>query len=181
MIKNTITFFCSGKTNLKEEYNENITKLIKKIDINKTSIAYGGGRVGLMGIVRDTFIAMNGTIISSNMRIFKEEDIEDDYLFDNIDQRQKKLVELGDAYVILPGGFGTLFELFEVITKNQIGEASKPIFIYNYNNVYDNLVLLIEKLIEEKFIKNNFANYKIEFFTNYDDLAERINNLDTTI
>ena len=176
-MKTTITFFLSGKPNLKEEYNENITNLIKKININKTSIAYGGGSVGLMGIVRNTFISMKGTIISSNMRIFKEENIEDDYLFDNIDLRQKKLVELGDAYVILPGGFGTLFELFEVITKNQIGEASKPIFIYNYNNVYDNLVLLIEKLTEEKFIKHNFANYKIEFFTNHEELADRINNL----
>ena len=115
------------------------------------------------------------------MRIFKEEGIEDDYLFDNIDQRQKKLVELGDAYVILPGGFGTLFELFEVITKNQIGEASKPILIYNYNNIYDNLVLLIEKLMEEKFIKHDFANYKIEIYTNYEELADRINNLHTAI
>jgi len=180
-MKKTITFFCSGKTNLKEEYNLNIANLIKKIDIDKISIAYGGGRVGLMGVVRDTFLSINGTIISSNMRIFKEEGIEDDYLFDNIDQRQKKLVELGDAYVVLPGGFGTLYELFEVITKNQIGEASKPIFIYNYNNVYDNFILLIEKLMEERFIKHNFANYKIEVFTNYDDLAERINNLHTTI
>lgn len=176
-MKKTITFFCSGKTNLKEEYNENIANLIKKIDIDKISIAYGGGRVGLMGVVRDTFISIKGTIISSNMRIFKEEDIEDDYLFDNIDQRQKKLVELGDAYVILPGGFGTLFELFEVITKNQIGEASKSILIYNYNNVYDNLVLLIEKLIEEKFIKHDIANYKIEIYTNYVELADRINNI----
>jgi uncharacterized protein (TIGR00730 family) len=180
-MKKTITFFCSGKTNLKEEYNENIANLIKKIDIDKISIAYGGGRVGLMGVVRDTFISIKGTIISSNMRIFKEEDIEDDYLFDNIDQRQKKLVELGDAYVILPGGFGTLFELFEVITKNQIGEASKPILIYNYNNVYDNLVLLIEKLMEEKFIKHDFSNYKIEIYTNYEELADRINNIYTTI
>jgi hypothetical protein len=177
MEKKTVTFFCSGKTDLKEEYILEIESLIKKININTINIAYGGGRVGLMGVVRDSYVSIGGTVISSNLEKFKNNDIVDDYLYDNIDQRQKKLVELGDAYVILPGGFGTLFELFEVITKNQIGEASKPVLIYNFNNSYDYLILAIEKLMEEKFIKHNFANYKIEIFTNSDELSNRINKL----
>ena len=72
-----------------------------------------------------------GKIISSNVTKFVEPDIDDDYVFDNINERQRKLVDLGDAYLILPGGYGTCSEMFEVMTKNDIGESSKPIFIFN--------------------------------------------------
>ena len=126
-----LTVFCSSKDNLNNDLHLEIQKFIKLLDVNKFNIVYGGGTCGLMGTVRKTFIESNGKIISSNVTKFVEPDIEDDYIFDNINERQRKLIELGDAYLILPGGYGTLSEMLEVMTKNDIGECSKPIFIFN--------------------------------------------------
>ena len=172
-----LTVFCSGKTNLKQEYIEEVEKLIKNIDINKVTIAYGGGDVGLMGTVRNSFLSIGGKVITSNIYRFVVEGIEDDYLFESIDDRQKKLIELGDAYLALPGGFGTMFELLEVITKNQIGEQSKPIFIFNFHNIYDKLLEEIERLQEEGFIKHELEFYKIYVYTDGEELARKINSL----
>jgi uncharacterized protein (TIGR00730 family) len=169
-----LTVFCSGKHDLKQDYIDEIDALVMLLDSNKVTIVYGGGTVGLMGVVRNAF---SGKIVTSNMHIFKDDKYEDDYLFDNITERQKKLVDLGDAYLILPGGFGTLYELLEVITKNQIGEASKPIFIYNYKGIYDNLLLQITKLQEEGFVKHSLEHYKLFIHTNKEELAIRINAL----
>jgi uncharacterized protein (TIGR00730 family) len=168
-----LTVFCSGKHDLKQDYIDEIDALVKLIDSSAVTIVYGGGTVGLMGVVRNAFL---GKIVTSNMNIFKDDKYEDDYLFDNINERQKKLVDLGDAYLILPGGFGTLYELLEVITKNQIGEASKPIFIYNYKGIYDNLLLQITKLQEEGFVKHSLEHYKLFIHTDKTELAMRINN-----
>ena len=168
-----LTVFCSGKHDLKQDYIDEIDALVKSIDSSAVTIVYGGGTVGLMGVVRNAFL---GKIVTSNMHIFKDDAYEDDYLFDNITERQKKLVDLGDAYLILPGGFGTLYELLEVITKNQIGEASKPIFIYNYKGIYDNLLLQITKLQEEGFVKHSLEHYKLFIHTDKTELAKCINN-----
>ena len=168
-----LTVFCSGKHDLKQDYIDEIDALVRLIDSSTVTIVYGGGTVGLMGVVRNAFL---GKIVTSNMNIFKDDKYEDDYLFDNITERQKKLVDLGDAYLILPGGFGTLYELLEVITKNQIGEASKPIFIYNYKGIYDNLLLQITKLQEEGFVKHSLEHYKLFIHTDKTELAMRINN-----
>jgi uncharacterized protein (TIGR00730 family) len=169
-----LTVFCSGKHDLKQDYIDEIDALVKSIDSSAVTIVYGGGTVGLMGVVRNAF---SGKIITSNMNIFKDDKYEDDYLFDNITERQKKLVDLGDAYLILPGGFGTLYELLEVITKNQIGEASKPIFIYNYKGIYDNILLQITKLQEEGFIKHSLEHYKLFIHTDKTELAACLNML----
>jgi hypothetical protein len=159
---------------LKQDYIDEIDSLIKQLDSNKVTIVYGGGTVGLMGVVRNAF---SGKIITSNMHIFKDDNYEDDYLFNNITERQKKLVDLGNAFLILPGGFGTLFELLEVVTKNQIGEASKPIFVYNYNGIYDNLLLQIKKLQEEGFVKHSLEHYKLFIHTDKTELAACLNML----
>lgn len=81
-----LTVFCSGKHDLKQDYIDEIDSLIKQLDSNKITIAYGGGTVGLMGVVRNAF---SGKIVTSNMHIFKDDKYEDDYLFDNITERQK--------------------------------------------------------------------------------------------
>jgi len=157
-----LTIFCSGKTGLKKEYENVVKDLINSLDPNEITIAYGGGNVGLMGIVRDTFEARGGKVISSNIEKFVVEGYPDDYVFDNITERQSKLIELGDEFLALPGGFGTLYELFEVITKNQIEEISKPIYIFNYKNIFDYLIQQIKLLTEEGFIKHELDWYKIK-------------------
>lgn len=172
-----ITIFCSSKNNLKSIYYEKVNQLIELLDITKITLVYGGGTNGLMGTVRNAWLEKSGKIITSNMYKFTEPDIIDDYLFDSIDDRQKKLVELGDGYLVLPGGYGTHFEALEVMTKNDIGECSKPIFILNIDGIFDGLIKHIDKLFDDGFITRDFK--KINVFICHDvvELAELINKL----
>lgn len=164
----TLTIFCSGKTGIKQEYIDVTKKLMESLDRTKFRIAYGGGNVGLMGVVRDSF---KGEIITSNIHKFVVPGYPDNYVFDNITERQSKLIEIGDAFLLLPGGFGSIYECLEVITKNQIGEISKPVYIFNYNHVYDNLIKLFEDLIKEGFIKHDLDWYKIRVFSDYEEFV----------
>ena len=166
-----LTVFCSGKNDLKPEYVETTQELVSRIDIEKYRIVYGGGRIGLMGTVRDTFKSKGGTLITSNLKQFVEKE-GDDYVFDNISDRQSKLIQLADVLLVLPGGFGTLYECLETITKNQIREISKKIIIFNYNHLYDHLLAQIEVLQREGFIKNTVESYNIVVLTTVDEVVK---------
>jgi len=174
MTKN-ITVFCSSKSNINKKYFDDVFNLISNIDPIKYNIVYGGGSNGLMGHVKKTFVSVKGKVISSNIHRFAEPDIIDDYVFTDIDDRQKKLVELGDIYLVLPGGYGTLFEALEVMTKNDIGEANKPIYILNTNNIYDNMLDHIDKMIEEGFITKDLNKINLVSEKDPSKLAEMIN------
>ena len=180
MIKNTtrinLTVFCSSKQNLNPKYYLTTRELIKELDFLKFNIAYGGGTTGIMGIVRKTWLEIGGKIISSNITKFVEDDIKDDYIFDNIIDRQKKLVELGNGYLVFPGGYGTHYETLEVITNNDIGDANKPIFILNINGIFDNLIKQIDLLIQEGFITRNFDKLNIFVESEPSKLICHINN-----
>lgn len=167
----TITIFCSSKQNLNPVYKENVTKVIENLDKTKYTLAYGGGTTGLMGVVRKEW---KGNLVTSNMKKFVEEGIDDTYVFDNIVDRQKKLVEVGDAYLIFPGGYGTHYEMLEVITKNDVREANKPIFIFNVNNIFDDFILHIKKLCEEGFISHLFEELQIYIESDYEKLVDII-------
>jgi uncharacterized protein (TIGR00730 family) len=170
----TITIFCSSKQNLRNEYSENVKKVIKGLNPGEYQLAYGGGTTGLMGIVRSEW---RGQLITSNVTKFVEEGVTDTYVFDNIVDRQKKLVDLGNAYLIFPGGYGTHYEMLEVITKNDIKETNKPIFILNVGGIFDMLIDHIKKLIKEGFISHSLDDLNIHIENNGDKLVEIIESV----
>ena len=156
-----LTIFCSSKNDINQLYFDNIELFIKNLDVDKFKIVYGGGTTGLMGKVRETWLNKEGKIISVNLNKFIEPNIMDDHIFDNIIDRQKKLIELGDVYIILPGGYGTHYEALDVMTNNDINESSKYIFILNINNIFDSMIEQIEKLLNEGFITKNLKKIKV--------------------
>ena len=172
-----LTVFCSSKNNLDSEIYLQTEKLIKLLNYQNINIVYGGGTNGLMGTVRKTFINLGGKVITSNIKKFQEVGINDDYLYDNIDERQQKLIELGDAYLILPGGYGTCFEMLEVMTKNDIGEQSKPIFIFNCNGIFDYLLKTLENLQSNKLITRDLNHIKVKVSSDPYELAKLINEI----
>lgn len=176
MNKINLSTFCSSKSNLDPKYYNQTHQLVSKLDPSKYNIVYGGGTGGIMGTVRKSWLDVGGTVITSNINKFVEFGIKDDYLFDNIIDRQKKLVELGDGYLVFPGGYGTHYETLEVITKNDIGEASKPVFILNIDGIFDHFIAQINLLIQEKFITRDFTKLNIFVESEPEKLIDTINN-----
>jgi uncharacterized protein (TIGR00730 family) len=169
-----LTVFCSSKNNIEKIYFDKCESLINKLDINRINIVYGGGTTGLMGIINKSY---KGKIISSNLNKFTEPNLVDDYVFDNIHDRQQKLIELGDAFLILPGGCGTHYELFEILTKNDIGETNKSIFIYNINNIFDELLQHINNLYNKGFITKDLKKLNLYILNDEIEITNLINNL----
>jgi uncharacterized protein (TIGR00730 family) len=121
------------------------------------TLVYGGGRTGLMGAVADAALANGGQVIGVIVRNMHTPALAHPGLTrmevtDTIHQRKARMYELAEGYIALPGGFGTLDELFETLTWGQIGEHSKPVGILNVDGYYDPLLAMLDRAAGEKFI-----------------------------
>ena len=158
-----LTIFCSSK-DVSNKYKDVIKNLITRIDTQKYCIVYGGNNGGLMNTVSESW---KGNIISVNFKNFKIKN--DDYVYNHIFDRQRKLIELGDIYLILPGGLGTLSELMDVILLNEVSTDNnkKDILIFNYNGIYDLLLKHFDEMKNKKFIDNDYLDkFRIKIFDN---------------
>jgi predicted Rossmann-fold nucleotide-binding protein len=150
-MKIKICCFGSSKkhTVIDQSYFDQTISLLKEIQSTQIPITfvYGGGERGIMGCTRSACKNENG-IISSNVNKFvKVGEATDDFLYDNIAQRQNKLVELGDVFIGLPGGIGTLYEIFQVSYSNHLNfNKTKPIYISNQNGIYSSLEMILKEL-----------------------------------
>lgn len=120
-------------------------------------IVYGGGHVGLMGIVADAAMKAGGEVIGVIPRFMEKaeqahEGVTELILVDTMHQRKQRMHELSDAVIALPGGFGTLDELFELLTWRQIGLHEQPIGLLNASGFYDALLAQIRHMRKEGFL-----------------------------
>ena len=113
-------------------------------------VIYGGGRLGLMGILADAALAAGGRVVGviPEKLIDLEQahpNLHEQFIVKTMHERKAKLTELADAFLVLPGGFGTLDELFEAITWRQLEFHTKPIAIWNVDGYYDGLWAFLEQ------------------------------------
>jgi uncharacterized protein (TIGR00730 family) len=121
-------------------------------------LVYGGGSVGLMGLVADTVMAAGGTVIGViPRRLFPKEiahrGLTELIEVDSMHERKTKMFELADAFIALPGGFGTLEELAEVTTWAQLGIHQKPIGVLNVGGYYDALLVFLDRGVHEGLLR----------------------------
>jgi uncharacterized protein (TIGR00730 family) len=121
-------------------------------------LVYGGGRVGLMGVIADAVLAADGEVhgIIPESLAAKEilhEGLTELHIVPNMHARKAKMAELADAFVAMPGGYGTLEELFEVVTWAQLGLHEKPVALLNVGGYFDGLLGCIDSAVAEGFIK----------------------------
>lgn len=121
-------------------------------------LVYGGGSIGLMGVVADSVMAAGGHVIGvipQKLAIVEllHRGVPDMRVVPSMHDRKALMAELSDGFIALPGGYGTLEELFEVITWAQLGIHSKPIGILNVLGYYDGLLQFVDHAINERFMK----------------------------
>ncbi|MFP5518962.1 MAG: TIGR00730 family Rossman fold protein [Bdellovibrionia bacterium] len=152
-----ICVYCGAKNGSHQVYQETAKELGKMLAQSNIELVYGGGHVGLMGTIADSVIQNGGKVIGviPQKLVDKEQahhSIQDLRIVEDMHQRKAMMANLSDAFIALPGGFGTLEELFEVLTWSQIGYHQKPIALINVNCFYDSLVKFIDHAIQEGFI-----------------------------
>lgn len=142
------------------------------------TLIYGGSKTGIMGAVANGVLELGGKVIGVNVRSMDTKELTHNGLSEMIitesmQQRKLKMFELSDAFIALPGGFGTFDELFETITWAQIGEHEKPIGLLNVKSYYDPLWAMLNHAREEGFIFNEH----IEMLCASDDIETLLNCL----
>lgn len=152
-----LAIFCGSKKGTNDLYERHAVELATLMAERKIELIYGGGRNGLMGTVADTVMAAGGIVRGVIPQVLKDwehqhEGISELLVVDDMHLRKRKLYELCDAAIILPGGFGTLDELFEILTWNQLALHDKKIFILNSGGFYTHLLAHLQRLAAEGFL-----------------------------
>jgi len=153
----SVAIFCGSKSGSKEIYASEAKHLATLLAKHGIELIYGGGKKGLMGIVADTVMEKRGIVRGVIPKILTEwehqhEGISELLVVDDMHIRKRKMYDLCDAVVILPGGFGTLDELFEVLTWNQLSIHDKKVFVLNTGGFYNHLITHMRWLEAEGFL-----------------------------
>ena len=136
MNHSSVAVFCGSKFGNNPLYRAHAVELGRLIALNNQTLIYGGGSVGLMGVVSDSVLESNGKVIGVIPDLLRNREIHHPGISEliitaDMHARKKKMYELCDAAIILPGGFGTLDELFEMLTWNQLSLHDKKIILLN--------------------------------------------------
>ena len=153
-----ICVYCASSAKIDEIYFEATERLAKILVNSKVQVIYGGGGHGLMGKLADTVLAQGGQIKGIMPQFMNEVEwahkkVTDFEFTKTMHERKAKFLENIDALIALPGGTGTLEELLEAITLKRLGQFTKPIIILNTNGYYDPLIQMLERCVEEKFLR----------------------------
>lgn len=163
----TLAVFCGSSTGNNIEY-ENATRSFGKfLALNNINVVYGGGRVGLMGILADSVLENGGKVHGVIPVKLQEKELAHTELTElsivaNMHERKAMMAELSDGFVALPGGAGTLEEIFEVWTWAQLGIHDKPCAFLNTNKFYDKLIDMLNTMSDEGFLKKEYVNMLIK-------------------
>ncbi|KRW61091.1 LOG family protein [Pseudomonas sp. TTU2014-080ASC] len=150
--------FCGSNPGNDPVYLEGAKRLGRALAEEEIGLVYGGSSVGLMGAVADAALEAGGEVIGIIPRSLWEKEVghtglNDLRVVDSMHQRKALMAELADGFIAMPGGVGTLEELFEVWTWAQLGHHRKPCSLLNINGYYDQLGLFLNHMVNEAFVK----------------------------
>lgn len=160
---NKIAVFCGSSAGNDSVYSNQAYQLGKLLAKKNIELIYGGGSIGLMGAVANGALDHNGRVTGVIPGFLNEKEIAHDQLHSLIEvtsmhERKKKMHELSEAVIALPGAYGTLEELFEMLTWGQLGLHKKPIALLNINGFYDPLRQLTDNMVEQGFLKQVYQD-----------------------
>ncbi|WP_397445521.1 TIGR00730 family Rossman fold protein [Polaribacter sp. R77954] len=174
-----IVVFCGSSLGFNAVYKDAAIELGNYFAKHNMGLVYGGGKIGMMGILADTILAKKGEVIGVIPKLLEKEEVvhagvEEMIVCKKMSERKVIMSKLIDGYITLPGGFGTLDELFEALTLNQLHIEQKPVGLLNINGFFDAILAQIDKMVVEGYVKE--ANKKLLIVGNsVDDLMQKMN------
>lgn len=159
-----ICVYCGSRMGISNEYSYNAKLLGQKIANNNFRLVYGGGNIGLMGILAESCHQNGGEILGIIPHKLSEKEQGKQNIFnyiitEDMHERKKVMYMNSDMIIALPGGIGTLEELFEMITWKQLGLHDKPIYLLNILGYWDNLIHSFNQIIKDGFLEKEATNY----------------------
>lgn len=155
---NSICVFCGSSIGKQEIYSEAARQLGKELAKNNITLVYGGGKVGLMGVIANTVLEHGGKCIGvipqsiADLEIAHQE-LTKLYVVHSMAERKEKMAKMSDAFIAMPGGFGTLDEMAEILTYNQLRIFDKPLGLYNIESYFDGLLDFFNHAVAERFVR----------------------------
>jgi uncharacterized protein (TIGR00730 family) len=153
-----VCVFCGSSPGARPAYAAAAVSLAEYLVAKDLAIVYGGGNVGLMGILADAARAAGGDVIGVIPRSLKEKEVAhlglaDLRIVNSMHERKALMADLSDAFIALPGGYGTFDEFCEILTWTQLGLQNKPCGILNVEGYYDRLLQMFDHAVAEQFVK----------------------------
>jgi uncharacterized protein (TIGR00730 family) len=159
---NRISVFCGASPGNRPEYKSAAARLGTALVDAGIGLVYGGGKTGLMGALADAVLAKGGYVIGVIPRALVEKEVAHHGLTDlrivsSMHERKAMMAELCDAFIAMPGGFGTIEEFVEVLTWSQLGLHAKPCALLNVNGYYDPMLTFFNHAVKEGFVRDEHA------------------------
>ena len=153
----SLAVFCGSKEGKDPVFMEQAGQLGKMLAEKKITLIYGGGSAGIMGVIADAVMANGGEVKGVIPKLLLEWEVQhrgitELIICDDMHERKRTIYSLCDAAMILPGGFGTLDELFEILTWNQLTIHDKQIFLLNSGGFYNDLIAHIDRMRQQAFL-----------------------------
>lgn len=153
-----VCVYCGSSSGKRQAYSEAARLLADELVRHNMDLVYGGASVGIMGEIADAVLAAGGRVIGVMPRALVEKEVQHEGLtellvVDSMHARKLKMAEISDGFIAMPGGLGTLEELFEILTWGQLGFHQKPCALLNIEGYYDKLSAFLDHAVDERFIK----------------------------
>ena len=153
----SICVYCGSSPGASPAYAEAARTLARNMVDRNIALVYGGGNVGLMGIIASEILRLGGEATGVIPTALLEKELGHHgltklHVVNNMHERKALMAELSDGFIAMPGGMGTMEELFEVLTWAQLGFHAKPIGLLNANGFYDSLIAFVEQMVGERFL-----------------------------
>lgn len=176
----SLALYCGSSAGNNPLYAREAARFGKMCAQKSLTLYFGGGSIGLMGAAAEACLSKGGKVIGVAPDFFTQGEVLANNLTEMIlvktmSERKQLLEEKSDAFVIFPGSYGTMDELFEMVTDAQLGMHTKPIVIYNYMGYYDYLIKQLDKFMEEGFLRP----FHHSLLLHASDLEELFYKLDT--
>lgn len=153
-----VCVFCGSSMGNDVRYQDAAVRLGEVLAENDCTLYYGGGNVGLMKVIADKMLEEGKEVVGVMPNLILDMEIGHDGVTkmietDSMSERKNLLIDESDAFIAMPGGFGTLDELFEIIVLNQLQITDKPVALYNVMNYYDGIIQFIDHAVSQGFIR----------------------------